>query len=34
LIGQAVLSIKTDEDVLMAEEAWDKAQRFLRGEDV
>jgi len=34
LVGQAVLSIKTDEDVLIAEEAWDKAQRFLRGEDV
>jgi hypothetical protein len=34
LIKGAVLSVKTDEDVLMAEEAWDKAQRILRGEDV
>jgi len=34
LIKSAVLSVTTDEDVLMAEEAWDKAQRILRGEDV
>jgi hypothetical protein len=34
LVKGAVLSITTDADVLMAEEAWDKAQRILRGEDV
>lgn len=34
LIKGAVLSVTTDADVLMAEEAWDKAQRILRGEDV
>lgn len=34
LVKGAVLSITTDEDVRMAEEAWDKAQRILRGEDV
>lgn len=34
LIKGAVLSVNTDADVLMAEEAWNKAQRILRGEDV
>jgi hypothetical protein len=34
LVKGAVLSVNTDADVLMAEEAWDKAQRILRGEDV
>lgn len=34
LLKTAVLSVTTDADVLMAEEAWDKAQRILRGEDV
>jgi hypothetical protein len=34
LVKGAVLSVNTDADVLMAEEAWDKAKRILRGEDV